>query len=55
LYKTAVTARKIKETFKWFVHMIELDQTNASKNTVERTPKYRMEVGNIEVQMTKTG
>jgi len=34
--------------------VIEMDQANASKSTVERTPKYRMEVGNIEVQMART-
>ena len=57
LYKTTVTARDIKEKRKWFGHVIEMDQANAAKSTVERTPKYKMEVGNtsIEVQMAKTG
>jgi hypothetical protein len=34
-----------------------MDQANAAKSTVERTPKYKMEVGNtnIEVQIAKTG
>jgi hypothetical protein len=35
--------------------VIEMDQANAAKIIVERTPKYRMEEGNIEVQMAKTG
>jgi hypothetical protein len=35
--------------------VIEMDQANAAKSTVARTPKYKMEVGNIKVQMAKTG
>ena len=55
LYKTAVTATGIKENCKWLGHVIEMDQANAAKSTVERTPKDGMKVGNIEVQMAKTG
>ena len=41
----------------WFGHVQRMDQANAAKSTVERTPKYKMEVGNtsIEVLMAKTG
>jgi len=35
--------------------VIEMDQANVAKSSVERAPKYRMEVGNIEVQMAKRG
>jgi hypothetical protein len=35
--------------------VIEMDQANAARNTVVRTQKYGMEVGNIEVQVAITG
>jgi hypothetical protein len=39
----------------WLGHVIEMDQANVAKSIAERTSKYRIEVRNIEVQMTKTG
>jgi hypothetical protein len=39
LYKTAVTARYIKENCKCLGHVTEMDQANAAKSTVELTPE----------------
>jgi len=55
LYKTAVTARDIKENCTWLGHVIEMDQANVPKSTIERGPKYGMEVRNIEINMAKRG